>query len=489
MEKDRVYLKNRAIAGFVALSVKRVLIQAVFTVSNIFLARLLFPADFGTFAILSFINNLFLVFADIGLGPSLVQKKDEVTNADLQSVFTFQLILSFSVISVIFVLAPWIAEFYNLGERGVMLFRLNSLVFLFGPFKSTCTALLERNLKFSKLVFIEFLQISMGTILTLILAIYGFGVLSLVFGVLFGNVVATLLYFGIVPWRLRLAIDLLKLKNLAKFGLPLQSGALFGLFSGTLVYLYLGKAVGAANLGYFQFALSLSVLPFAIPDMLNRIIFPLGSRVQQNEQVFRRMVERSVVITSLTTLPISALMIALAPAIITFIYSDKWLPALPALYIGVLAVTLSSYNGVLNQFLLARGQSKVNRNIGLVTAVASWILAPILIAKFNFVGMSLVGIILSTQVIWVFIKLRKITEFIFWKNVLPYLVYAATGGLAAFALKSLLPSLLVSFLVSVSIGAFVYLGLVYLFSRAEITEYFQFLKPYFGRVMSLRISR
>lgn len=489
MENDREILKKRAIEAGLVLASKRVIVQVVFTLSNVFLARLLFPEDFGVAAILGFTNTLFVVFSDLGLGPSLVQKKEKVDKDDLTTAFSVQLILSLAVIFVIYLLAPLISGFYGLGERGIFLFRLSSLTFLFGPIKTTCGALLERNLRYSRLVAIEFIQIFSATLTTIILAIYGFGVLSIVIGSLAGNLVVTVLFFGFSPWKIRFKIVFLNLKVLARFGLPLQSSAIFGLFSGSLIFLYLGKAVGAENLGYFQFASGLSVMPLAISEILSRILFPLGARVQKDKLFFGKIIERSIMMTSLTSLPILFLIAALAPSIIRYIYTDRWLPALPAVYVGIVAGTTSAFFGVMTQLLLSRGFSKVIRDIGFVLAVLTWVLAPFLIREFNFVGMSLNSLILSFSGIWIYIRLKQEVKFEFMRNFSPFLIYALISGLCAYLLDMILPRMLISLVINLILSAVVYITLVWVFSGSKILSDFKFLTKFYGRFLFLKSPR
>lgn len=489
MENDREVLKKRAIeAGFV-LAVKRVIVQFIFTLSNIFLARLLFPEDFGVAAILGFINNLFIVFSDIGFGPSLVQKKDQVDRNDLTTAFSVQLILSVGVILTIFFLAPLISGFYGLGERGTFLFRLNSLIFLFGPIKTTCGSLLERNLKYYKLAVIELFQLFATMLTTVILAIYGFGVLSFVLGALMGYLVAAVLYFSISPWKVGIKIVLKNLKVLTLFGLPLQSGVILGLFSGSLIFLYLGKVVGAENFGYFQFSLSFAVMPLAISDLLSRILFPLGSRVQRDKVFFGKIIERAIMITSLTALPILFLIAALAPSIIHFIYTDRWMPALPAVYIGIVVGTASAFFGVMTQLLLSRGISKVGRNISFVLAILTWVLAPLLIKEFNFLGMNLTNLILSFSGIIFYIKLRQEVKFDFVRNFFPFLIYAVASGLCAYLLNMILPRIFISLVISLLVSGVFYITLVWKFSGSRILTDFKFLTKYYSRFLFLRSLR
>ena len=111
MEKET--LKKRAAVGIVVLGVKRVLIQVVYTISNIFLARILFPQDFGSFAIVTFISTFLIVFTDLGLGPALIQKKSELEKNDLQTAFTIQISLALSVTLLNFLSAPIMSNFFN----------------------------------------------------------------------------------------------------------------------------------------------------------------------------------------------------------------------------------------------------------------------------------------------------------------------------------------------------------------------------------------
>src|SRR3990167_10586232 len=100
-KKKETLAQKAALAG-VVLVIKRVILQFIFTISNIFLARLLFPADFGTFAIVSSVIILFNVFSDLGLTPALIQKKAKLNKSDISSALTFQLLLGLVIVAAIF---------------------------------------------------------------------------------------------------------------------------------------------------------------------------------------------------------------------------------------------------------------------------------------------------------------------------------------------------------------------------------------------------
>src|SRR3990167_7384777 len=162
-------IHRKAIVGFLILVIRKVLLQAVYTGSNIFLARLLFPTDFGIYAIIGSIGSVFLVFSDIGLAAAIVQKKKIVSNLEIKTSFTVQLVLGISIVLLVNIFANFFASFYKI-ETHTNLIRLYSIVFLLSPFRLIPLALLERNLKYINLFFVEVIPIILGSIVTVSLA-------------------------------------------------------------------------------------------------------------------------------------------------------------------------------------------------------------------------------------------------------------------------------------------------------------------------------
>lgn len=473
MEKLESNLTRKAAGGVLVLIVKRVVIQAIFTFSNIFLARLLFPDDFGKWAIVGSFGTFLAVFADIGLGPSLIQKKSQPKNLDIKTAFTFQLIAGMILVILVFLGSGMIASFFNLGGSAELLLRLYSLVFLIAPFRRIPEAILERSLEYQKLVLVDISALLASAVVTVALAFRGIGVFSFVWGLLTGHLMAAILFFLAAAAPLGVRFNVKTLVKLARFGIPFQSQMILGLFYGPLILLYLGKTVGGTNLGFYQFAASLSVLPIAFSEILNRVIFPLGSRTQADKVFLAQAIERSLSLVSMTTLPAIFFVGAVAGQIIHYVYTDRWLAALPALYLGLLQMGVIAYTGAFSQFLLARGHAKVMRNMGVVWAVLTWILAPILIARFNFVGLNLTGLIVSVSGIWLYFRLKREVSFNFGKNFRVYFLASVISSLIVVFGVNTLPQSLAAFVFSLIIGGIVYLILLVLFTKEHLFQNLQ----------------
>lgn len=468
-------LKKKATEGFLLLGVKRVFVQAVFTISNIFLARLLFPQDFGVYATVVFSLSVFSVLTDFGLAPSLIQKKAEVKNSDIDSVFTVQIFLGFLIFTFIFIFADLISKFFNLGSAGSTLFRIASLSFVILPFHTVSIAVLERNLQYFKIAVSEICELLSGVLTTLILAFSGFGVYSLVIGYIVSRIVSSVTSYIFYPWAIRFTFEINRIKSLLSFGINFQLNTIISLFSGALILLYLSKEVGVEKMGYFQFAAGLSVFPLAFSEIINRVIFPLSSRVQFKKEYFSKVANESMIMISLTSVPMMALEMATARQLIHYFYTDKWILSLPALYLGLLQMGIAAYTGSFSQLLLANGKTSYLRNVGIFWAILTWILAPFLIAAYGFVGISISNLIVASTGFIMFFKLRKIAKVNVSKNVLPFLMMSTVAGIVTYFLVNFFPQRIYYFAFSLSAGILIFLTLVVLFELRSVMRYLKLI--------------
>ena len=434
---NRKVLKQRAVKAFVNLTIRKIVIQLIVTFSNILLARLLFPADFGIFATISFVIIIALVFTDIGLGSALIVKEKSIRKIEIQSVFTVQIFLSIILIGLIYIGSDFIASFYQVGGLAKLL-RIYSLLLLFTPFKNISLAQLERDLHYGRVVFAELFEQVTTVVFTVTLAFLGYGVLSFIYGNLLGRFLGAILYFILAPKKLQFRISTSGLENLVRFGLPFQLNIILGLFYGPLVLLYLGYAVGEVDLGYFQFAASISIFPLIISEIIYRIIFSFGARVREDHDFLKKVIEASILFTAATTLPIIFILGAVGKELIEIVYTDRWLPSLGAFYVGIANSGVISFTLLFNYFILALGKSKIIRNMSLVWAILTWLIAPQLINQYGFIGMSLTSLIISLSGYWLYLQLRNYISFTWWPNFMPFFLSAAfSGGLAFLMIKSL----------------------------------------------------
>src|SRR5258708_20608559 len=81
---------RRAAHSVLALGVRQVLTAGMGFLGGILLARLLSPAEFGLYAIITFLLPFLLTFGDVGLAAGLVRQAHEPVGEGHQPVFTVQ---------------------------------------------------------------------------------------------------------------------------------------------------------------------------------------------------------------------------------------------------------------------------------------------------------------------------------------------------------------------------------------------------------------
>ena len=108
-------LKQKTFKGVVWSAIERFSTQGVQFLFGILLARLLTPNDYGMIAMLAIFMAVSQTFIDSGFGNALIRKPDR-NEADKATVFFFNIFMAAACYGVIFLAAPFAAQFYNMPE-------------------------------------------------------------------------------------------------------------------------------------------------------------------------------------------------------------------------------------------------------------------------------------------------------------------------------------------------------------------------------------
>src|SRR3954471_7946206 len=104
--------RSQALRGLAWKSVSVVVLQLSRIVTAILLARLLTPVDYGLAGMVLVVSTLVYVFADLGMGAALVQRRD-LSEDDVSTVFWFTIAVGFALTIFGVAVSPLVADFYN----------------------------------------------------------------------------------------------------------------------------------------------------------------------------------------------------------------------------------------------------------------------------------------------------------------------------------------------------------------------------------------
>lgn len=473
--KDENLLKRQAIKGVLFLGLRRITVQIVITGANIVLARILFPQDFGAFAIAWGFVSLMSIFSSLGLEQALIQKEENPHRDEFRTVFTVSLTLSLVMAMITFLVSPLIFLFYQkqLGSQGLFILGGLSLIIPLQALKGISGVILERKLDYLKLTILETWEILILEVSTIVLAVMGFGVLSFLWGTLLSKLLVSLGFLLLAPWPIGFRFSPEEVKKLIGFGGNFQLTTILNGLSATAVPIFVGKAVGSSGLGLLNWAGGLAAFPRGIPEIFSRLAFPVCARTQDDLKLFRTVIEKSVQLSCFTTFPLIAILAALIYPITYLIYTDKWLGGIPAFYFFSMQSVFVVIGGIFTQALLALGEAKIVRNITLFWALLQWVLTVPLVLKFGFNGFAVTSLIVSFFYFLPLFWLRKKTELAITRHVWPYLVFASSTGLIIYFLNQQYPAQnLLTLLGMVMLGCLIYVIQVLLFKTRELVEDF-----------------
>jgi len=469
-------IAKRSVKGVAALVSRTFLIQILSIVASFILTIYLDPKSFGIFFVVSSIIVFFNYFSDIGLAASLIQKKETPTLVEYRNVFTVQQILVLILIIPALLCAPYIANFYKLDTSGLYLLYAFFISFLLSSLKTIPTVMLERHLKFEKLVIPQIVENFFYNGALIIFVVLGFGVNAFTIAVLLRGVVGLIATYIIQPWRVGFAFSYPTVKSLMKFGVPFQMNSILALFKDDLLAVFIAKILPLSAVGYIGFAQKWAFMPLRlIMDNVIKVTFPSFSRLQDDKKALSKIVEKSIFLIALFIFPIVTGIIMFAPHLVEHIPDyQKWRPAVLALSLYSLNALVASVSVPLTNFLNAIGKIKITLYIMIFLTVGTWVSTLLLVMYFGYNGVALASFLVAASGLVVIYFVKKYIQFSFIHQVYKQLLASIIMAGSVFIFQSFINSLWAIFVIGgVSVG--VYGVIMVLLAKDEIINTFRFI--------------
>lgn len=392
---------SKVFNGVIWASIQRFGNLGISFISNMVMARLLTPDDFGTIGMLLFFIAMAQTFVDSGFGAALIQKK-EITNEDVCTVFYVNMGISFIAYIILFVSAPYIADFYSVPILCDLL-RVQSIVVLIQGMTLIQSVQLSKKLDFKRLSVCNLTGTVVLALTGIIAAYYGMGVWSLVIRTLAGTITTSIMLWTIGHWRPSLIFSIESFKQLFNFGGFMLLSSLIFTISRNIQSLILGKMSTPTTLGNFTQARTLrNISSESISSVIGQVLYPDFSNHQNNDALIKQKLEKSAYLLSYVVAPLMVLCILIAEPLIHFVYGNQWNEAIQyfqILCLGGVPICLQDIN---INIIKAKGKSKVLFICNLLKIIF-YIVAMIL-------GMYLGGIL---GFIWVLVIYTTLAYFVF----------------------------------------------------------------------------
>ncbi len=353
------------------LSVATQLVKAVLLFgSQVVLARLLNPIDFGIVAICAPIFAFLSIFNDLGLSQATIQRPT-LTRDDSNTIFWMNAALGLTIAVAIMAIAPGAARFYGDGRVTAVLIAMSVLI-LINSLSSQQVALLVRGIRPVPLLIIDILPVIGNVIVSIAAARYGLGYWSIIIGQATHALTA-----GSVAWiasdfrpswprNLRNAIPILR------FGSHLTGLNIGSFFAASLSPVLIGRLYGVVQVGLFDRAfklVSMSYMQILAP--ISRIAETVLARVAGDDAQYRRVFARIAEALLLMALP-GLLCIAMMPdAAVKLLYGPAWIECSPIVAFFAFGSLMTPLGTIASWLFITQGRTAQMLRYGLIGNVVS----------------------------------------------------------------------------------------------------------------------
>ncbi len=466
------HLRHRAARGLVSVGLRTVLVRAMSFVGIIVIAPLLGTSNYGVVAIGVTITMVGKFFADGGLNPGFIGRKQSPTHEELRALSAFQLIITTIICLVVAAIA------LGHGEQGLAVTVMASALIV-DALRVPAVIIAERKLEYEVIVRAEVAEAFVYTSLSVGLVVAGFGVL----GVGVATILRSLTGTGLITRFGRVGIvkpkwDFSLLRPTMRFGLFFQGAWLATILRDGGLNVLLAGIAGTAALGAWALAQRLLVILTILFESAWRVALPGLARLMEAGEPPRDLLDRGLSFAATGSgFPVAAL-VGTAPALVPALFGHQWDETLKVLpwvaggaMIGVPVAT------VLGTLLWARGDAEKLFRMAAPAIALTLILAAGLIEPLGALGAAISYFV--GQCVFV-VTARYYARDLFGRDAVLHVsvptIAAGVGGAVGWVAAASISDLWVGAVIGGVLAVGLYTALIVTFARAGMNRVISVLR-------------
>jgi O-antigen/teichoic acid export membrane protein len=344
--------------------------QALLFGSQVVLARLLFPRDYGVFALCVAVTLFCSHISDVGFAAAVVQRS-VLTPRLASGAFWGNLQIGILTSAVVIASAPLLAI---LLREPALVAPLRALALLI-PLQSATSihrALMIRSFAFPRLAVIDIVAVSVSSAAAIIWAIEFHNVWSLVAAQIAATVCTSAGLIIAYRWHPQFSPRWSHTRPLV----PFVSGKLtyesITYWARTLDNLLIGRLFGLSTLGLYSRAFALVQRPAAqLQEGLGGAVLSAFAKAQHDTARLARGYRQLVGPVTVLGFPVLAFAIIVAPDIVALLYGNRWIAVTPYARIFLLAAALQLVMIMMSWLIEALGETRILLLAGVIFSVGN----------------------------------------------------------------------------------------------------------------------
>lgn len=309
-------------AGWSSLSIGA---KALLTLMSVpILARLISPEHYGVVGLATLVVEMVALFGEVGFHSALIQRK-RVFRLDLDTAFWTNVLVGLVLALAVLAAAP-IAVWFFKEPRLANILLVSAAALIVSNAAALHHTILIRSMRFRDIAVVEMIAIVSRIGSAIALAWQGYGYWALVFSALISFGVAGVLRFYLVPWLPRMRFEKARFLSLWRFGRNILADNMVAYFANNVDYVIVGRLLGPRMLGFYQMAFTLpDMLRKNLTQVLSRVLFPVFSRLQDDNERLLSGVRTVNQLVAVVALPLLGGLLVIAPTLVPFYFGANWL--------------------------------------------------------------------------------------------------------------------------------------------------------------------
>lgn len=442
--------------------------QGMRFVFGLILARLLSPDAYGVIGMLTVFLCIVQVFIDCGFSQALIAKQDR-TQTDFSTEFFFNIGIGLIGYCLLFISAPFIAEFYNMPLLTSVL-RVVGLGVIINSLCVVQSAQFAIRLDFKTPAKLAVITNIFSGVVGIFLAYCGYGVWALVFQQIAGNFLNGILLWILAGWRPTLEFSRDSFRYLWSYGSKILASSLIQQVYDNLYPLVIGKFFSARQLGLYSRAQGFATLPSSnISGILGNVSFPILSKINNDSlrlmRIYRQMIETAAFII----FPLMLGLFAIADPLVKVLLNQQWYDCIIILQLLCCALLWQPISAINLSILKVIGRTDIILKLEIIKRIAG------IVSILCSIPFGIIGMCIGYMILYMFcfilntIYISKITNTpirLYFKDIMPPLLASIAMCIIVLSIISFVESNVLAIIVGITIGILCY----YLFSLFFLKE-------------------
>lgn len=386
-------LKNKAVRGAKWSFIDNIASSGVTFLVGLVLANLLTPTEYGIMAIITIFIAVSTSIVDSGFSNALIRKV-HIERVDYNTVFFFNLVVSFVLYIVLYVAAPAISIFFKEAVL-IEVLRVIGWVLIVNALAIIPRTILVKKIDFKTQTKVSVISSVVSGVVGIGMAITGWGVWSLVWQQLSRQMMNTLFLWVFCKWIPVWEFSMKSFKELFNFGYKLLFSGLLDTIYKEIYYVVIGRFYSAADLGQYTRAQQFNIIFSSnLTSVVQRVSYPVLSSIQEESERLREAYRRVIKLTMLVAFACMLGLAAVAKPLILILIGEKWLPAVPYLQIICFSGMLYPLHAINLNILQVKGRSDLFLKLEIIKKIIA--VGPIVVGIFYGIEYMLCGSVVTS---------------------------------------------------------------------------------------------